>query len=172
MVIITIKLQCLKLLLFSISYSMLASSMFLNSIDLTILHFNQKFLQVNLAPKRLAQNISSSIIVRYLYYLRFHIDCEKALTSNPPPPPPPQKSLLQLRDQSRHPASTGLLPSLMCTYSSLHSRKELHMEFPTVLAVLKFKEEFLNMKKDDNQDDVAICIIIFFLHETVGFGLQ
>ena len=47
------------------------------------------------------------------------------------------------------------------------------MEFPTVLAVLKFKEEFLNVKKDGNQDDVAIFIIIFlFLHETVGFGLQ
>ena len=87
MVIITSKLQCLKLLLFfSISYSMLASSMFLNSRDLTIIHFNQKFLQVNLAPKRLAQNISSSIIVRYLYYLRFHIDCgidcEKAALAN------------------------------------------------------------------------------------------
>ncbi len=37
------------------------------------------------------------------------------------------------------------------TLSSLHSRNELHMKFPRVLAVLKFREEVLDaIKREEN----------------------
>ena len=55
--------------------------------------------------------------------------------------------------------------------SSLHSRKELHMEYPRVLAVLKFRDEVFDaMKTVKNLDDMAI----FSLATTtcIGFGLQ